>query len=304
MEKLLYTKEATTFEEQIELLKKRNIIISDENKAKEYLSDIGYYRLGFYSFPFEITYPLLNKRRKHEVTPRTTIEHIVALYYFDFDLRRILNRYLSRIEVSIRTTMIYTLSLKYKNNPTWFVDPKVLKNKFITNFDSEVYCHIKNKPTIRRHHGKYEGKYAPAWKTMEFMTMGNLEVLYDNLLLDQDKKQIAKIYHEPSISSFKSYLTTIREVRNACAHGNVIFDLSLSKGILAGAACPKFEGGAQQRLNGALKIISYMIRQISTNRNQDMWYELFSATKTLYSKVPSLQPLIEAKTGIIIPKDY
>ena len=134
--------------------------------------------------------------------------------------------------------------------------------------------------------------------------MGNLEVLYDNLLLDQDKKQIAKIYHEPSISSFKSYLTTIREVRNACAHGNVIFDLSLSKGILAGAACPKFEGGAQQRLNGALKIISYMIRQISTNRNQDMWYELFSATKTLYSKVPSLQPLIEAKTGIIIPKDY
>ena len=135
MEKLLYTKEATTFEEQIELLKKRNIIISDENKAKEYLSDIGYYRLGFYSFPFEITYPLLNKRRKHEVTPRTTIEHIVALYYFDFDLRRILNRYISRIEVSIRTTMIYTLSLKYKNNPTWFVDPKDVKNQFITSFD-------------------------------------------------------------------------------------------------------------------------------------------------------------------------
>ena len=134
--------------------------------------------------------------------------------------------------------------------------------------------------------------------------MGNLEVLYDNLILDQDKKQIAQIYHESSISTFKSYLTTVREVRNACAHGNVIFDLSLSNGILAGAACPKFEGGTQQRLNGALKIISYMIRQISTNRNQDMWNELFSATKTLYSKVPSLQPLIEAKTGIIIPKDH
>lgn len=49
-------KKATTIEEQIKRLRDRNVTIVDEEKAKENLLDIGYYRLGFYFFPFEITY--------------------------------------------------------------------------------------------------------------------------------------------------------------------------------------------------------------------------------------------------------
>lgn len=150
--KIPYTKQAKSLDEQINILRSRNVIIKDEEKAKEYLSDIGYYRLGFYAFPFELTYPFLDSRRRHEVKPNTTIEEIVALYYYDFDLRTILNKYLSRIEVSIRTTMIYKLSLKYLSNPTWFVDKTVVNNNFVKDFYHEVYCHLKNKPTISRHH--------------------------------------------------------------------------------------------------------------------------------------------------------
>lgn len=39
---------ATTIQEQIAKLKKRGMIINNEAKANEILSDIGYYRLGFY----------------------------------------------------------------------------------------------------------------------------------------------------------------------------------------------------------------------------------------------------------------
>lgn len=46
-------KTATTLNEQIELLEKRGMIFSDIEKAKEILLDIGYYRLGFYWFPYE-----------------------------------------------------------------------------------------------------------------------------------------------------------------------------------------------------------------------------------------------------------
>ena len=46
-------KQATTIEEQIALLKNRGMFIGDEEKAKEILMDIGYYRLGFYWFPFD-----------------------------------------------------------------------------------------------------------------------------------------------------------------------------------------------------------------------------------------------------------
>lgn len=78
--KIPYTKQAKSLDEQIDILRSRNVIIKDEEKAKEYLSDIGYYRLGFYAFPFERTYPFLNSRRRHEVKPDTTIEKIVALF--------------------------------------------------------------------------------------------------------------------------------------------------------------------------------------------------------------------------------
>lgn len=301
MAKRQYTKKAKSLDEQLTILRSRNVVINDLEKAKEYLSDIGYYRLGFYSHPFECTYPCLNNRRRHEVNQGTTIDDIVALYYYDFDLRTILNRYLSRIEISIRTTIIYKLSLKYNSDPTWFVSPTVMQPDFIKSFDQEVYSYMKGKPSIKRHHKRYLGKYAPSWKTMEFMTLGNLEKLYDKLLLDKDKILISETYGEPKIAVFKSYLSTIREVRNACAHGNVIYGLQLTQGIKRGNACPYLAPGANQSLNGALQVIDYMLRWISVNRANEMWNELYAATIRLYSKVPTLRPLIEKSTGIIIP---
>ncbi len=52
---------ATTIDEQIKLLKDRGMNIEDEVKARENLMDIGYFRLGFYWFPFEKTYPKKTK---------------------------------------------------------------------------------------------------------------------------------------------------------------------------------------------------------------------------------------------------
>lgn len=296
-----YRKRATDFDRQIALLRSRGVIISDENKAKEHLADIGYYRLGFYIFPFEITYPRLDSRRRHNVKPGTRIEDIVALYYFDFDLRNILNKYLSRIEVSIRTTIIYKISNKYSTKPCWFADRSIREDKFVADFNNEVYCHIRPKKPIQHHHHKYCGRYAPAWKTIEYMTLGNLEVLYDNLRADQDKLMISRHFGEPAFATFKSYMMAIREVRNACAHGNVLFDLTLSQGIRTGAACASFSPGTNQNLNGALKVIAFLLSKVSVNRETDMWQEIYKATATLYAKSPSLRQLIETQTGIIVP---
>ena len=299
--KQTYNKQAKSLDEQVTLLRGRGVVISDENKAKEYLSDIGFYRLSFYSHAFEVTYPQLGSLRKHDIRPDTRIEDIVALYYYDFDLRTILNRYLSRIEVSIRATITYELSMKYRPDDTWFVSPAVMTPAFIANFNREVYSHLRGKPAIKRHHDKYYGPYAPAWKTIEFMTMGNLEALYGSLILDTDKKLISTKYHEGATASFQSYLSAIREVRNACAHGAVLYDLRLISGVRTGAACPSLPPGSQQTLAAALRVIDFVLRQISANRADDMWSELYEATERLYVKVPSIRMLIEHKTGIIVP---
>ena len=49
----IMAKFATNVEEQIAKLESRGMTISDREKAKECLLDIGYFRLGFYWFPFE-----------------------------------------------------------------------------------------------------------------------------------------------------------------------------------------------------------------------------------------------------------
>ena len=299
--KIPYNKRAISYENQICNLRRHGVIISDEEKAKEYLGDMGYYRLGFYLHPFEKTYPFLDSRRSHDVLPGTRIEDVVALYYFDLDLRNILHKYLSRIEVAIRTVFIYELSIKYNTDPTWFVSPSVVNQKFIADFPTAAYTAIKKNEVIKRHHAKYIGRYAPAWKTMEYMTLGNIEILYDSLILNKDKKLVSNRFGEPATATFKSYLSAIREVRNACAHGKTLFDLNLYSSIRNGKA-GTFQGPQRHTFREALAVVDYLLRNISVNRAKDMREDISKVTKLLYEKAPTLKQLIETKTGIVIPE--
>lgn len=133
---LYMTKPATTIDEQLDLLKTRGLAIQDEDKAREILLDIGYYRLGFYLFPFEKSYPQL-RNRTHEYIDGATFEDAVKLYYFDFDLRLLLTRYLTRIEIAFRTALIYNLSNKYSPNSVWFISPSVVSRSYARDFENK-----------------------------------------------------------------------------------------------------------------------------------------------------------------------
>lgn len=82
------SKIAITVKKQIEILRERGMSIDDEEKTIENLLDIGYYRLGFYWFPFEKTYPRKDKR-DHIFKDGTNFDYAIKLYYFDFDLRNL-----------------------------------------------------------------------------------------------------------------------------------------------------------------------------------------------------------------------
>ena len=45
-------KKALKIDKQMQLLEERGVIFDDKSKAEEILLDVGYYRLGFYAFPF------------------------------------------------------------------------------------------------------------------------------------------------------------------------------------------------------------------------------------------------------------
>lgn len=159
------------------------------DKVKEHLLDIGYYRLGFYWYYFEIDH-------KHNFRDGTTFDDVIKLYYFDVDLRNILSKYLYRIEVHFRTQLVYYASNKYKNNPTWFIDESLVNNYFLDRL-KDIYSEYfkKSNLPIRKHHEKYiNDRYAPAWKTLEFFTFGQVFMLYRNLKDECLKAEIASVY--------------------------------------------------------------------------------------------------------------
>lgn len=285
------TKPATTIDEQLDLLKTRGLAIQDEDKAREILLDIGYYRLGFYLFPFEKSYPQL-RNRTHEYIDGATFEDAVKLYYFDFDLRLLLTRYLTRIEIAFRTALIYNLSNKYSPNSVWFISPSVVSRSYARDFENKVYtADFKRNPIIQRHHQKNPNdRFAPSWKTLEFMTFGAVMKLYEQLKERDDKILITQKLGIRQVVTFESYMHTIREVRNACAHGHLLYDLRLPRRINRGPAhiTPQESGN----IVGALRVIRYMMAQISTKRADDLSASVKSLYEKLCMEAPNLKPLI------------
>lgn len=282
---------ATTIERQLEILESRGLTILDKDKAEEILLDVGYYRLGFYLFPFEKSYPCLSYRT-HMYVEGSKIEDAVCLYYFDFDLRLLLMRYLNRIEIAFRTAMIYTLSNKYDTDTVWFVNPAVVSYSYAENFECKVYTSdFKRNPVITRHHQKYPGdKYAPAWKTLEFMTFGAVMKLYGQLKNTTDKIKIANRFGIRQVVTFENYMHTIRNVRNACAHGSLLYDLKLPTRIRRGPAgsCVEESGN----IIGALRVVRYIMEQISKNRADDMRNAVYTLYNNLCVKSPKIKHLI------------
>lgn len=285
------TKSATTIDQQLDLLESRGLAIADKDKAREILLDIGYYRLGFYLFPFEKSYPDL-RNRTHEYIEGASFEDAVNLYYFDFDLRLLLMRYLNRIEIAFRTSLIYNLSNKYNTTPIWFVNSSVVSRTYARDFESKVYTSdFKRNPVIHRHHQKNPNdRFAPSWKTLEFMTFGAVMKLYEQLKEREDKIFIAHKFGIRQVVTFESYMHTIRQVRNACAHGLLLYDMHLPRRINRGPAhqSPRESGN----IVGALRVIKYIVGQVSANRAAEMSASIKSLYENLCAESPSLKRLI------------
>lgn len=284
-------KSATTIDRQIALLKSRGLTISNASKAREILLGIGYYRLGFYLFPFEKSYPEL-RNRTHEYVEGASFEDAVNLYYFDFDLRLLLMRYLNRIEIAFRTSLIYILSNKYNTNPVWFVSPAVVNRAYAFEFERKVYTSdFKRNPVIHRHHqNNPNDRFAPAWKTIEFMTFGAVMKLYEQLKERDDKILIAHKFGIRQAVTFESYMHTIRQVRNACAHGLLLYDLRLPQAIRRGPAA--YNSSERNNIIGAIRVINYIMGAISANRANDMSKQIKSLYENLCNASPNLKPLI------------
>lgn len=267
-------KYATTIDEQINKLQSRGLIIKDRSKAKEILLDIGYYRFCSYLFPFELSYPR-KRHRLHFYSSNTNLEDGLDLYYFDFDLRRLLLKYLFRIEVNIRTYITYYVSNHYKSDPCWFISPAIMHAVYVNHFDKTFYIRLKrNNPIIIEHHRNHPGHHhAPAWKTIEQMPFGNVQILFNSIIDAKVRQDISRHYGVSKLKIFDDYINTIRLIRNNCAHGSVIFDMKLPLPIHNGPA-GHFNNFTNSNIIGIIDVIKFFLKQISIHRYTEFCHEL------------------------------
>lgn len=225
-----YNKPPLTYQEQIELLKSRGVHFTDEQRAEKHLANISYYRLSAYMLPY--------KEREEKVIidkfkKGTTWEMIHQLYVFDRKLRILIFDAIERLEIAIRTQIIYQLSHKYgshwQDDPSIFNPPtsKTLRDGRTVTFDAygEIQKHIKeqlqnNKAEVFIKH--YRNKYnhpenPPSWMSVEVMYFNHLSRICTGLKKRADVNDIASYFALPP-QTFCSWLHTMNYIRNICAH--------------------------------------------------------------------------------------
>jgi len=97
-----FNKGPLSFQQQLEQLEERGMTFPDKGRALNILSSISYYRLSAYWYTF---YQL--PQDNHIFKPNTDFELVYNTYKFDRKLRILLFDQIERIEIALRTQLIY-----------------------------------------------------------------------------------------------------------------------------------------------------------------------------------------------------
>lgn len=222
-----YKKPPITIEQQIDLLKKRGLVIEDEDNAKHSLNNISYYHLSGYFKPFQ--------QKDDGFLKGTKFEDVLGLYYFDRKLRLHFSNALERIEKSFKTRFIYHVALTLGANC-------LTENAAFEKHKEKIDKNLKEskEPFIKRFNEKYSNQYPPVWILAEVLSFGDILNIYNRSLEAQNKKAIAEYYGIGWIYLY-SWLENLREVRNICAHHSRLWNRTITKHLKRGTDYPALQ---------------------------------------------------------------
>ena len=237
-----------TLDEQINILKNRNLIIDSYEYAREILSQINYYNvINGYKSVF-----LKRDLNGYLVSPEefkqgTTFEELYSLYLMDFELKKSIFPYLLRFEKLFKTSCAYYFSEKYTEPYSYlqmknYADDKscltsVLKN--IATLSNLLSSNNKNtgKAAIKHYIDNYA--QVPLWVLINFLTLGNISYFY-NSLNNSLQSRIAKSFSSRFKKDYNSkekieagemieILKISNYFRNIIAHDETMYSFKVRK---------------------------------------------------------------------------
>lgn len=262
-----YTKLPLTIPQQIELLKKRGLKFDNEANASHYLSNISYYRLRAYTYPFQD-----NLNSNHLFIKQISFNDIINLYVFDRQLRLLLFNAIEKIEIALRTQIIYQYSINYGgfwhlnstlfNNCEYFAEQKAALQKEINRSNEIFIKHYKNTYT--------NPIDPPSWMSLEVSSMGLLSKIFANLKKDKSKDIIAHHFGLKDVDILTNWIFCLSILRNICAHHGRIWNRRLPQIILPRKPIYTFINNKQIHTNkiyASICCIQYILNIISPEHN-------------------------------------
>lgn len=270
---------------QISLLQSRNMQFKDVNNAPHFLSTISYYRLKGYWWEMQ------DDKVNHHFANNSYFEDVIDLYNFDRHFRLTVFNAIERIEVALRTKLIYHLSLSY--GAYWYLKPALFQDptRYLA-FLGKINLDVSNSSEefIVKHFDNHPDEMPESWKSLEVITLGTLSKLYSNLKHQlPEKNRIANEFGLNNQKYLSSWLLTITVVRNIIAHHSRLWNRVIINKYDWPPTSPQpilsyIPNNHQRRkIFPILSALIYMNNQISPGNH--LKQELFN----LFAQFPSIQ---------------
>ena len=170
-----------TLDEQISILRGKNLIIDDEEYVKNILLRENYFFINGYRYLF------YKSNKEKSFIKGTNFREIYALFYFDRQLRNILFKNILILENNIKSIISYELSRKYGFkekkylNPSNFTtDPKRTRqvNDLVKKIKRQIIVNGKEHTATKHYKSNYG--YIPLWVVVKVLSFGKKLVKITN----------------------------------------------------------------------------------------------------------------------------
>ncbi len=212
-----------SYDDQLSLLRRRGLIVSDPDEALSWLKRCGYYRLSGYLFPFR-------NEGSDGFLKGASFEHLKQLYAFDQQLRILSLEAIEKIEVSIRAIIAYKLG---KIDPLAYSNMNIILPKYLPPSSEDwINWQQKNMRNIKKSkeecilHYKKNYEAIPIWVCCQVWDFGSTSYLYKMLRLAH-QNEIASELGLIEGKDFSTWLSTINYYRNLCAHQQRLWNANL-----------------------------------------------------------------------------
>ena len=310
---MIYPKKALTFEKQAKLLLDRGLI-ADQDELLTRLQAVSYYRISGYLYPFRILDNAGNPT--DEFLPGTHLDIVWRRYNFDRRLRIILLDAIERIEVAVRTRLVYHFvqahgpfgHLNEKNLPRFKKRPlgqRCLRNLKalirLKGLEGTDYANWLKKLTNEKrrasdafvkHFEKTYGdhhKHLPLWMACELMTCEST-LQFANAVERDIITKVAADFSFPD-EQLLSWTKAIFTLRNSCAHHARIWNriFGVKPSIPGKNKNPKWHiapGFDNSRVGFMLTVCNFWLAKVSpTTQWKKRLFDLFDE----YPEIPLVE---------------